>query len=205
MRKGCYWGGKEHYGRVTCMRSHWIAVVPLSYCLTGRQRVSSIVSGFVWPAWISLRPTIAVRPASAFLLFLYARHRQRGGWRLRMSSSGSYEGDVRWSGKALLERRWASLGVVNAADGGFARPAPAPTKAMSIGAGKFCSNVVGLHRRRKHGGWRLRTCSGSHEGDTRWSTKVRLERRWASLGFVYGPMAASHVQLRLPQRRFPFD
>ena len=62
------------------------------------------------------------------------------------------------------------LGIDNAADGGFARPAPAPTTAISVGTGEFCSNVVGLH--------------------------------WASLP---RRMAASHVQLRLPRRRYPLE
>ena len=62
------------------------------------------------------------------------------------------------------------LGIDNAADGGFARPAPAPTKAISVGVGKFCSNVAGLR-------------------------SASLTRR----------MAASHVQLRLPRRRYPLE
>ena len=116
-----------------------------SYCLIERHRVSGIVSGIVCPV---LGPASGVRHCVACV----------------DPSPSIDRGEASVGVSAFL----VPLGIDNEAGGGFARPAPAPTKAISIGTGKFGLNVVGLR-------------------------SAPLTRR----------MAASHVQLRLPRRRYP--
>ena len=131
------------------------------------------------------------------------------------------------------------LGIDNAADGGFVRPAPAPAKAISVGTGgKFGSNFIGLRsasltRRMAASHVQLRLPrlryslalgkSGSNVAGLRSASLTRRLARLAPalakaisvgmekfgsnivglrLASLTRRMAASHVQLRLPRRRY---
>ena len=79
------------------------------------------------------------------------------------------------------------LGIDNAADGGFARPVPAPAKAISVGSEKFSSNVVGLRSAllmRRIAASRVQF--GSPEGDIRLNEQFWLKHRRASLSIING-------------------